>query len=269
MSAKEYIHEARKQVAKATAWLNYVKTDPEFTRDMPEAALEVQHATWDLRDREEDYLPLGCPLLPKDFREFVLEWNVTMTDVVGEWRGEYRRRFKYSFPEMWKQYKQEYRRYAALYPAAIEAVKEFQSRNADQAQREPVLLLGTVMPMQPPPQPLPPLPPSPPPEREDEVKEANSPKPKPKRPRSRYLNLDLWPSPIAKVLTQAFRARVSKEKFAELWKKSNGDDKILTHDNCLKFLTERLGISMQDLLESELTPSKVGSILLGSWPPSY
>lgn len=76
---------------------------------------------------QEDYLPVGAHLLPEDFQEFLWNWNKTIADSAGDWRGEPRQAYKLENPEKWRQFRVGLKQFTRCYPADLEALKAYQA----------------------------------------------------------------------------------------------------------------------------------------------
>jgi hypothetical protein len=78
-------------------------------------------------DEEDQYVPAGSHLLPADFRDFLRNWNQTISASTGDWIGEARRSYREQNPELWKQYRAQWKEFNELYPKEVEAVKAYQA----------------------------------------------------------------------------------------------------------------------------------------------
>jgi hypothetical protein len=77
------------------------------------------------------YLPLGGHLLPYEFQNFLIEWNMAISATSPEvdedaWKGESRRQYQKDHPELWESYMAEFRRLNTLYSVEVKALKEYQ-----------------------------------------------------------------------------------------------------------------------------------------------
>ena len=78
------------------------------------------------------FLPLGAHLLPPSFQQHLREWNIDMTNRVGDWMREERKKYKELFPERWKEFRAETRYFGELYAEEVEAVKAYQALHSSQ-----------------------------------------------------------------------------------------------------------------------------------------
>jgi hypothetical protein len=146
---------AREMLAKAKAWIDYVDEYGGKEYSFDKAMDEFDDAKAQLTELEDEFLPLGSHLLPGDFTWFLALWNAEITDACGDWRGANRREFKQRFPEKWAAFTEEKRKYLALYPARVEALKKYQREHPEE--RDNYVAPAEI-----------PLPDSPPPEVEQE-----------------------------------------------------------------------------------------------------
>ena len=146
---------ASETLMKAKVWVDYVDEYGSKEYSFDKAMDEFNDAKAQLTELEDEFLPLGSHLLPGDFTWFLALWNAEITDACGDWRGANRREFKQRFPEKWAAFTEEKRKYLALYPARVEALKKYQREHPEE--RDNYVAPAEI-----------PLPDSPPPEVEQE-----------------------------------------------------------------------------------------------------
>jgi hypothetical protein len=146
---------ASETLMKAKVWVDYVDEYGGKEYSFDKAMDEFNDAKAQLTELEDEFLPLGSHLLPGDFTWFLALWNAEITDACGDWRGANRREFKQRFPEKWAAFTEEKRKYLALYPARVEALKKYQREHPEE--RDNYVAPAEI-----------PLPDSPPPEVEQE-----------------------------------------------------------------------------------------------------
>ena len=98
--------------------------------------------------------------------------------------------------------------------------------------------------------------------------------PEPKKPHSPIYTNYRWPSPIAKVFVQHIRGNNAWQyrykgcetwrfDFKKVWHSSGNTELKLTHDNCMRYLAYRMGLTPQQLMEK--TPMDVHARLIGEY----
>jgi hypothetical protein len=101
---------------------------------------------------------------------------------------------------------------------------------------------------------------------EDEAATAS---PEPKKPKNPIYTNRTWPSPIAKVFVQKIRGTpwpgldTWPSNFKKVWHSSGNTELRLTHDNCMRYLAHRMGLTPGKLLEK--TPREVHARLIGEY----
>ena len=228
-------------------------------------------AAAELDDREE-YLPLGAHLLPQDYQDFLYTWNKAIALMYGDWVRSGRDAYKREYPFMYKIFMEENKNFKKIYSAQVEQVKAYQAEHKDDDSVDEPVDLPPVqeVEVEPEAQPQPELQPEP------EAQPEAEPKPKVK-PLVSYNDSD-WPSPIPKVFVQLIRGnnawqyRYGKAwepfEFRCSWKQAGNTEFKLTHDNCIRYLAYRMGVStIEQFLE--MTREQVRSkLIFGRLPNS-
>jgi hypothetical protein len=93
--------------------------------------------------------------------------------------------------------------------------------------------------------------------------------PEPKKPKNPIYTNRMWPSPIAKVFVQKIRGTPWRgldtwpSNFKKVWHSSGNTELKLTHDNCMRYLAHRMGLTPGQLLEK--APREVHARLIGEY----
>ena len=182
---------------------------------------------------EGPFLPAGSHLLPKEFQNALIAWNMEMEEKAGGWRGEERQKFKEENPKSWSAHLKEVRRLTALYKDEVAAVKEYQQAHSDKIE----WVVKLVRPLG----------------------KSTAQWSLEEKPRSKYYNHTLWPSPLPMAFVQKYKKH--RPGLFEYGCIDTGIEQSsrLTHDKCLALLSWMFECKIEKFLTYE--PRHINTLL--------